>query len=297
MEWRGVLAIGAMIWWAMPVLAQDDDRVLPERPRSEVPAENYTLYPDPGRPRVVVPENMPVPGEQVVAGLSNNEVAITTSFNGSQILIYGAIKRETPIPPGDPLDVIVTVEAPSESVTIWRKARRLGIWINTERVDVGAAPGFYVVATTRPLEQILMPEVDSRYRISLPQALRSLAGENEVQDIVPFTSALIDLRTKSGLYRLDEGSVKLVDQTLFRADVQLPATLIEGNYRTRIFLVRNGDVIDVYRAPIEVRKVGLERWLYRMAFDQPFLYGLMSLAVAVAAGWGASVAFKRLRRV
>ena len=49
-------------------------------------------------------------------------------------------------------------------------------------------------------------------------------------------------------------------------------------------------------AAIEVRKVGLERWLYRLAFDQPLLYGLMSLAVAVIAGWGASAAFRKLRR-
>jgi hypothetical protein len=52
----------------------------------------------------------------------------------------------------------------------------------------------------------------------------------------------------------------------------------------------------MFVAPITVRKVGLERWLYRLAFDQPFLYGLMSLGVAVFAGWGASAAFRKLRR-
>ncbi len=104
------------------------------------------------------------------------------------------------------------------------------------------------------------------------------------------------LQVENGLYRLDEGSVKLVDQTLFRADIRLPANLVEGSYRTRIFLLRDGQVVDVYRAPIDVRKVGLERWLFRLAFDQPFLYGLMSLAVAVAAGWAASAAFRHLRR-
>ena len=123
-----------------------------------------------------------------------------------------------------------------------------------------------------------------------------MGGNNQVADVVPYTAALIRLREANRLYRLDQGSVKLVDQTLFRADVRLPANLIEGDYKTRIFLLRDGRVIDVYRAPIEVRKVGLERWLYRMAFDQPLLYGLMSLAVAVAAGWGASGIFRKLRR-
>lgn len=236
------------------------------------------------------------PEESVVAGLSSDSVAITASFNGSEILIYGAIKRETPIPEGPPLQVIVTVEAPSSGVTVWRKERKAGIWINSEAVRIGAAPGFYAVATSAALDDILLPEWDSRYRISLSHAMRAFAGEVAVESAVPFTEALVRLREDEGLYRLDEGSVSLIDQTLFRADVNLPANLVEGAYKTRIFLLRNGQVIDVFVAPINVRKVGVERWLYRLAFDQPFLYGLMSLGVAVFAGWGASAAFRKLRR-
>lgn len=236
------------------------------------------------------------PPEQVVAGLSNDSVAITASFDGSDILIYGAIKRETPIPQGPPLQMIVTVEAPSAPVTIWRKERKAGIWINAESVRIGAAPSFYAIASSAPLDQVLLPEWDDRYRISLPLALRAFAGAPDVVDAVPFTQALMRLRENAGLYRIDEAGVSLIDQTLFRADVRLPANLVEGAYKTRIFLLRDGRVIDVHIAAINVRKVGLERWLYRMAFDQPLLYGLMSLAVAVFFGWGASAAFRKLRR-
>ena len=63
--------------------------------------------------------------ESVVLGLSRDKVSITTRFDGSEILIFGAVKRETPIP-AEPLDVIVTVAGPSESVVVRRKARRLG---------------------------------------------------------------------------------------------------------------------------------------------------------------------------
>lgn len=246
----------------------------------------------PERPAETMPKK-----EQVVAGLSSDSVAITTSFDGSEIFIYGAVKRETPIPEDSPLDVIVTVEAPPKALTIWRKERKLGIWINTEKVEIGAAPPFYAVATTGPLDEILDPGWDSRYRISLPLALRAFAGAHEVEDTVSFTEAMIRLREENGSYRLDEGMVQLVDHTLFRADIRLPANLVEGSYKTRIFLLREGQVIDVFSAPIDVRKVGLERWLYRLAFDQPLVYGLMSLLVAVAAGWGASAAFRKLRRV
>ena len=47
--------------------------------------------------------------EAIVSGLSQNRVSITANYDGSEILVYGAVKRETPIPEGK-LEVIVTVE-------------------------------------------------------------------------------------------------------------------------------------------------------------------------------------------
>ena len=281
-------------FFSPPVLAQETapGSTVPLPPAEEV----VPLYPDPGLPRQPVAEDPEVPSEQVVAGLSNAQVSITARFDGSDIFIYGAVKRETPIPPGPPLDVIITVEAPSEQQTVWKKERRLGIWMNTQRVRIGAAPGFYSVVTSQPLDKILTPQMDALYRISPPYVLRAFTDRPDVEDSVPFTEALIRLNTEHGLYRVDQGGANIVEQTLFRADVRLPANLVEGEYKTRIFLIRDQQVVDVYRAPIEVRKVGLERWLYRLAFDQPLIYGIMSLAVAVIAGWGASAAFRHLRR-
>lgn len=243
-----------------------------------------------------VPDEQPEPPEQIVAGISHGDIDITTNFNGSDIIIYGAIKRQTPIPDDPPLDVIVAVQGPSKSVTIRKKERRLGVWVNTESVSVGAAPEFYVVASTRSLPLILPPDEDARYRISIPQVVRAFAGEMTVSDTVPFTEALLELRTAAGLYRMDQGAVRLAEQTLFRADVRMPANVVEGTYSLRILLLRNGKVIDTYRAPIDVRKVGLERWLFNLSLEKPFLYGLMSLALAVAAGWASSVAFRGLKR-
>jgi hypothetical protein len=55
-------------------------------------------------------------------------------------------------------------------------------------------------------------------------------------------------------------------------------------------------VIDTYMTTIPVNKVGLERWLYNLAHEQAFIYGLLSLAIAIGAGWLASAVFTMLRR-
>ena len=94
--------------------------------------------------------------EDVVADLSQNRVSINTSFDGSEILVFGAVKRSRPVPVGTPpLEVIITVSGPSEPVTVRKKDRRLGIWVNTESVDIDAAPSFYAVATSGALGDVL----------------------------------------------------------------------------------------------------------------------------------------------
>lgn len=236
----------------------------------------------------------PAQAEEIVLGLSRDQVAITATFEGSEILLFGAIKREAPIPDKSELGVIVTVAGPDMPVTVRRKDKRLGIWINTEEVEVDAAPSFYAVATTAPMDDVLRDVEDLRYRITIPRAIRSVGAQ--VGDSAAFTQALIRIRAGEELYQVLEGTVDLEDETLFRTAITLPANLTEGEYQARIFLTRNGRVIDEYLTTIPVQKVGLERWLYNMAYENAFLYGLMSLAIAIAAGWGASAAFTLLRR-
>lgn len=237
----------------------------------------------------------PAWAESVVLGLSQNEIAITTSFDGSEILVFGAVKREEPVPDGPQLQVIVTVAGPSVPVVVRRKEKRLGIWVNTDAVEVDRAPSFYAVATSGVLREILRDIEDLRYKISVPRAIRSVGAPATVGDTTLFTDALIRIRSRSQLYQLQENHVVVDEQTLFRGRIELPAALTEGAYVTRIFLTRDGKVLSTYQTTIDVRKVGLERWLFGLSREQPLLYGLMSLAIAIGAGWLASAAFSLLR--
>ncbi|OIQ35102.1 MAG: hypothetical protein BM559_03880 [Roseobacter sp. MedPE-SWchi] len=233
--------------------------------------------------------------EEVVLGLSQDRVAITADFDGSEILIFGAVKRETPIPEGPPLEVIVAVSGPNSSVTVRRKAKRMGIWVNTDSVIVDSAPSFYAIATSAPFQDVITDTEDLRYRVSIARAIRSVGAAMNIQDAQNFADAVVRVRENEGLYSLRENTVAVDQQTLFRSAIDMPADLTEGKYSARIFLTRAGQVVSSFETDIDVRKVGLERFLYSLSREQPFLYGLMSLAIAIAAGWGASTAFSLLR--
>jgi uncharacterized protein (TIGR02186 family) len=231
--------------------------------------------------------------ETVVAGLSRDAISITTNFEGSEILIFGAVSRFAPPPEGSELHVVVTVEGPPRPVTVRRKDRRFGIWINTDAIEVDAAPTFYAVAATADLDTVMTATEDLRRRVSIPTAIRAVG--TGVGDQNNFIEALVRIRAAEELYQLNEGAVTLRDETLFDTSVRLPANLVEGDYRTRIFLTRNGEVVDMLTQDIAVRKVGLERWIYNLAHQQPLIYGILSLTIAIAAGWLASAVFRYLR--
>jgi uncharacterized protein (TIGR02186 family) len=232
--------------------------------------------------------------ETVVAGLSQETVGIHANFDGSAIMIYGAVKRTAPLPDSK-LGVIVTLEGPSAPLTIRKKSREMGIWINTQAVGVAAVPTYYAVASSAPIDTILSAAEDTQERITARYAMRAFAGPLEVEDARPFTEALLRIREAEGLFSLAENTVELQQDTLFRVDFDLPASLTEGDYKARIFLLRDGEVIDRSRAAIYVRKVGLERWLFVASREQPWLYGLMALALAAFSGWLASQIFRFIR--
>lgn len=291
-------------------------------PDSRVPADQRPLRPTPGEapagespgeaapgqsgPQaregrgvvVVLPEGRESPPdapERVVAALSHNQVSITTTYSGSEIFVFGAVKRSAPAR-GAPPDVIVTISGPSGPVVVREKARSFGVWRNAESTVVEAAPGFYAVASTGPLDRILSPGEDLRHRVSLDLQVRDHGATTEVQDPEAFREAVIRLRGKRGLYVEAPIEVDVIEDTLFATHVALPANIVEGDYIARVFLLQDRRVMDVHESIVGVRKVGLERWLYALSREQPLAYGFLALAVALAAGWGASEAFRALRR-
>jgi uncharacterized protein (TIGR02186 family) len=237
----------------------------------------------------------PAHAETIVSGLSQNRVSITADFDGSEILIYGAVKRDEPVPKDSTLDVIVTVQGPSTPLTIRRKERVAGIWINNAEVEIDRAPSFYAIATTGPLPEILSQTENLRHKISIPSAIRAVGISSQATRAPDFVEALIRIRMADGTYGVKEGAVDLNEDTLFRADVLLPANLTEGDYVVRLFLTRNGKVVAMQDRTIGVRKEGLERFIYRMANDAPILYGILAITIAALAGWAASTAFRLMR--
>jgi uncharacterized protein (TIGR02186 family) len=100
-----------------------------------------------------------------------------------------------------------------------------------------------------------------------------------------FSAGLVDLMQRQGLYRQDEGAVKISGQVLYQARIALPSSVLTGTYTAETFAVRDGRVVASAITRVEVTKEGFERFVAVNAQRNGLLYGLFAVLVSVAMGW------------
>jgi uncharacterized protein (TIGR02186 family) len=258
------------------------------------------MAPPPPSPAVQI-----APSQAMVsAALTETRVRVTSGFRGARIVLYGAVFD----PAARPSDVVIIVRGPDEPIRIARRSRVAGLWINGRPVVFEGAPGFYMAASTRPLQDIagfaalrrlgagldhLNIAAPAEQRISTRYGVRDMVVSSLGPDYLDWRRAVLRLKAAAGLYDADAAGVQFVDRGLFRAEIQLPASAPIGDYSARIVLFQDGRAVSVRDRTLRVEKVGAERSLYLLAHQRPWTYGLASVAIALLAGWAASVAFRR----
>ena len=217
-------------------------------------------------------EAAPVP-DSIEAEVSDNYFYIEPGYNGSSIVLFGSIDREKLR--GKPFDVAVTIRGPVRPVTVWKKGRHAGLWINTESLTFEGVPNYYAVLSTKPVAGIAGPEERKAHGIGLDAlALPVRAGNGGPAAPEEFQQALIRLKQSSGLYmEQSTGAIEFFGSRLFRAHVYLPASAGAGLYRAEFYIYQNGKIVGETGADILLSKIGIEAQLSAAALDFPWAYG------------------------
>lgn len=229
----------------------------------------------------------PAAAKSIVADIDHHLIAITTDFSGEEVLIFGAVDQ--------PGDVVMSLWGPLTQVQVHRKERVAGIWINRDMVTFGDVPGFYGIAASRPLPDILPPAVLEQYRLGVGHLqIKTLSADsNTLQSVNDYQDALLQQREKASLYAEKAGRVNFIGDTLFRANLRLPSTVPTGKFLIEVYLVRDGQIIDAQTIPLVISKVGFGADIYRFANRHGFAYGVVALVLSLALGWLAHLIFRR----
>ena len=246
----------------------------------------------------VTREQQPGAKEAVQADVSARNVAVTSSFNGIEIVIFGAVdnSQQSSAESGY-YDVMIVVEGVPGRIVVRRKNNVAGLWLNTSSATFDLVPSYYAIASTRPIDEITTEEFRATHGVGF-QHLRFTPAFGQTQalsteDLKDFRQAIVRLKEKQGLYIQGNFRVAFIGKSLFRATIELPANVTVGPFDTRVYLFREEKLLSQYTARLNLEREGLERHLHAFAFGFPALYGLMTVAIAVAAGLIASTMFRK----
>jgi uncharacterized protein (TIGR02186 family) len=239
-----------------------------------------------------------LPPEKVEADVSAHNIEITAGFNGHEIVVFGTVDySRQPTPESGYYDVAVIVEGPPMPIIARSKSNVGGLWINTGSMLFDAVPSFYAVSTTRPLEEIADAKVLKEKNIGFDFVkMRPRQGRVpnfSPQDLEAYRNAVVRIKQREFLYPRQDFGVGFIGRSLFRTSMRLPANVPIGALQAHVYLFRDGALISSFTSPVKLERRGVEAFIHRFATHHSFLYGLITVLLAVGAGMAAATLFRR----
>lgn len=236
---------------------------------------------------------IPAHAEKLVSILSNQQVLITSSFDGIVLSLFGNIEGDTPehLATG-PYNVVIVIEGPRQDRVTRIKTSTFGIWNNTDNVTFQHFPSFYAVVSSGRLENIVEPATLTQYTI-LPIDQARAAAQSTGLKAERFGQELVRLMSEEGHFVTREDGIRFLSDTAYAMNITLPSDVANGPFSVHTFVLKNKLLVADRREGFVVRKAGFENFVFVASRQQPLLYGLVCVLLALVTGWLAGVAFKR----
>jgi uncharacterized protein (TIGR02186 family) len=154
-------------------------------------------------------------------------------------------------------------------------------------------PGFYFLASTRPLDDIASLTTLQRFRLGTANLDATVHGAANPEDAAAFRAAAVRDLKRDHLYWESPTGIEFLSRTLFRAQIPIPAAVPPGEYRAEVFLFRGGAVVSAQSSPLFVDKSGFERQVFNYAYQASFAYGFVTVLMALGFGYAGFVIFRR----
>jgi uncharacterized protein (TIGR02186 family) len=229
----------------------------------------------------------------LVPDISARQVQIRYSFNGAQLLLFGAVVYPGGRPPDHQVDIAVVLSGPVQPLLVREKEKIAGIWMNADSDRFRSAPSFYAVASSRPISDLMDERTAAIYELGLHNLQLSPGGGALPDKERRFEAGLLDLRSRQGLYSENPRGVEINSGVLYRAVITIPSQVPVGTYTAETFLIDRHKVIAAATRDIQIDKSGFERTIAVAARRHGLVYGLTCILLSLGLGWAAAVAFRR----
>lgn len=216
--------------------------------------------------------------------LAQVKIGVTMGFSGSYVRVFGD-RRDLDT------DVIITIEGPKRDITIWKKERVMGAWVNRYSMLIEDVPAYYQYALSAPLTKMSVSNVVDAQKIEKTSYVNNLKAQistdKQPKDI--FVKSLLDQKVKQELFFAESESFTFLNDHFFKVHFRIPASALTGEYVIKSLLVKDGEIIQRDEATLVIEQVGANAFINNAAKEYSLAYALICIAFAMFSGWLISV--------
>lgn len=238
---------------------------------------------------------LPAQAERLVSMVSRETVAITSSFAGETLTLFGNVEPDVGAEQRfveGPYNIVITVTGPLQNRVARFSEPVFGIWMNTQQAMFENFPSYYQVLSSGALED-MMPGTTLDSLDILPEDQVRLALVPGTENGLTLGRELVRLMKQDGHIGVNPNGVVFRSNTVYAAQVTLPSDVPPGPYLAHTYLFKGGELIAERSEGFSVRKIGFERFIGQAATGQPLFYGLVCVVLALFTGWLGGVVFRR----
>jgi uncharacterized protein (TIGR02186 family) len=228
---------------------------------------------------------------ELTADTNHSHITIGFFYHGSSMSVKGVYDPEA--------DLIIKLTSPDGHEALKRKGKVGGVlWMNVGSLDIKSVPGVYFLHSTKKIEDILSAQEMQRHVIGYP-ALQKHAQMSPVADEAEkakWFEEFVKFKERSRLYSESTGKISLTQNNgkgNYYIKTEWPYQVPPGKYDVTVYAVKNGKVSETAQSSITVEQVGTVKTLADMAKNNGALYGIISILIALGAGFGVGMIFRK----
>ncbi|MFN3480220.1 MAG: TIGR02186 family protein [Thermodesulfovibrionales bacterium] len=222
---------------------------------------------------------------------NHDHIKVDFFYHGDEVTVSGT---------SDPgVDIIVKIASPESHQVFKKKGKMAGLlWMNVGTLNFENVPNLYFLHSTKRIEDILSFEEMDKEIIGYDALMRhteikpiSAEGDKE-----RWFKEFLRFKEASRIYNVMSGDV-IVNEKGNKQDYYIklpwPYQAQPGKYTVTVYAVKDKRVAEKASTTVNVEQVGIVKTLAQMAKENGALYGIISIIVAIAAGFGVGMIFRK----
>jgi uncharacterized protein (TIGR02186 family) len=228
----------------------------------------------------------------LTATANHDHITIDFFYHGSTVSVRGMSE------PG--VDLVVKITSPEGHQVLKQKGKVAGtLWMNVGQLKFEQTPNFYEVFSTKKVEDILSREELERYVIgysALAKHVEITPVANE-EEKAKWFDEFVKFKEESKVYTTSAGKIETTMNAEGKQEYYIltawPYQAQPGDYLVSVYAVKDNKVVEQAQSKVNVEQVGMVKTLATMAKNSPAIYGFLSIGVALGAGFGVSLVFRK----